>query len=494
MKYNMPLLTGFSCTASAALAGCLIFLFCPASCPGASGKPNVLFIAIDDQNDWVGCLGGNPDTRTPNIDRLASRGMVFANAECAAPSCIPSRCALMTGVRPADSGIYCNMNGHFRDYPELRDRVTLPQYFARQGYHTMGVGKILHHPDKADYNELCPIVYWQNPLPPGIPDNNRRNVQEYLDDWLPLDVDVTEMTDWKMAHWAVERLKRKHDKPFLLACGFFRPHEPWHVPRKYYDKFPLDKLTLPKVKKDDLDDLGPGQRKPNPTIVKIVGDETTWRKGVQAYLASINFADECVGLLLDALNASPYRDNTIVMLWSDHGFHLGEKYHWSKFTLWERSARCVLVCAGPGVTPATRCNQPVNLIDMYPTLLEMCGLPPRADQAGVTFLPLFKDPTKHRDPSITANEKGFTVRTQRWRYIAYHDGAEELYDHDKDPNEWDNLAGKAEFAETKKTLRAFMPKDPLPGRKPDSEPKAKSPKGKAKGKEVAETDIYTAIP
>ena len=178
--------------------------------------------------------------------------------------------------------------------------MTLPQYFAQHGYHTMGVGKVLHHPNKADWDELSPIVYWQNPLPPGIPENNRRNVAEYLEDWLPLDVDAAEMTDWKMGDWAAVRLGRTYDKPFFLAC--------------------------------------------------------------------INFADECVGRLLDALDASPHKNDTVVMLWSDHGWHLGEKLHWSKFTLWEESARCVLICAGPGVKPGTRCEQPVNLMDMYPTL------------------------------------------------------------------------------------------------------------------------------
>lgn len=161
---------------------------------------------------------------------------------------------------------------------------------------------------------------------------------EYLQDWLPLDVSKTDMTDWKMAQWAAQRLKRQHDKPFFLACGFYRPHVPLHAPREYYDKFPLDKITLPRVKLDDLEDLGPRFHRPPPVVKQIVEDELTWRKGVQAYLASINFADECVGLLLNALDASRYRDNTIVMLWSDHGLHQGEKFRFSKFTLWEESA------------------------------------------------------------------------------------------------------------------------------------------------------------
>ena len=459
------------------------------SASAAPVRPNVLFIAVDDLNDWVGCLGGNPDTKTPHIDRLARRGMVFANAECAAPACVPSRSALMTGKKPADTGLYDNPSGEFRRYADLKHLVTLPQYFSKNGYHTMGVGKVLHNPDKTDYDELHDIVYWRNPEPPGVDcEKPARTKEEYLEWWKPVDVKVEEMTDWKMARWAAKQLERRHDKPFFLACGIFRPHEPWNVPPKYYEKFPLDRLTLPKVKKDDLADLGPGQRRPNPTVVKILEDEQTWRKGVQAYLANINFADECVGILLDALDASPYKDNTIIMLWSDHGWHLGEKFAWSKFTLWEESARCVLICAAPGVAAGTRCNQPVSLLDVYPSLLEMCNLPAKAGQAGESFLPQLKDPARKRaQPAVTANPRGFSVRTERWRYIWYYDGSEELYDHDKDPMEWDNLAGKAELAAMKDTLKTFVPQNPLPPRKPDGEPKTKA-------KKVAKVYLDTVIP
>jgi arylsulfatase A-like enzyme len=399
---------------------------------------------------------------------LARRGLVFANAECAAPSCVPSRCALMTGKSPAETGLYDNPNGDFRRYADLKDLVTLPQYFSQQGYHTLGVGKVLHSPVKADYDELNGITYWRNPEPPGVDCvKPPRTKEQYLEWWQPVDVKTEEMTDWKMASWAAKQLERKYDQPFFLACGIFRPHEPWNVPRKYYEKFPLDQITLPKVKKDDLEDLGPRRRQPNPTIVNIVEDETTWRKGVQAYLANINFADECVGILLDALDKSPYKDNTIVVLWSDHGWHLGEKFHWSKFTLWEEAARCVLICAGPGVAAGTRCNQPVSLLDIYPTLLEMCGLPAKAGLAGESFVPQIKDPGCQRArPSVTANNQGFSVRTERWRYIAYNDGSAELYDHEKDPMEWDNLAARPEFAEIMETLKAFVPKNPSPSRNP----------------------------
>ena len=428
-------------------------------------RPNVLFIAVDDLNDWAGCLGGNPDAKTPNIDRLAARGMLFTNAQCPAPSCVPSRGALMTGVSPADSGLYCNRNGGFRRWSDLKGLETMTQYFSRHGYHTMGAGKILHNSNDIDYDERCPITYWRNPEPEGVDCTKQpRTKEEYLAWWKPVEVDVAEMTDWKTTQWTVAQLERKHEKPFFLACGIFRPHEPWNVPPKYYEKFPLENLTLPRIKKNDRDDLGPSMRQPNPVIAEIIEDETTWRKGIQAYLASINFADECVGILLDALDASPYKDNTIVILWSDHGWNLGEKLHWSKFVLWEESARCVLICDAPGVKPGSRCTQPVNLLDMYPTLLQMCDLPKKENLAGKSFVPQLKDPKLARDPSVTANEKGFSIRSERWRYIAYTDGTEELYDHDNDPMEWHNLAGKPEFARIQASMKQFVPINPTPPR------------------------------
>lgn len=454
-------------------------------------RPNVLFIAVDDLNDWVGCLGGNPDTKTPNIDRLAERGMLFTNAQCPAPSCVPSRGALMTGVMPANSGIYCNLNGHFRKYEDLKESVTLTQYFGKHGYHTMGVGKILHNSSDLDYDEHNPITYWRNPEPEGVDCTKQpRTLEQYLAWWRPVDVKMEDMTDWKMAQWAAEQLKRRHEKPFFLACGIFRPHEPWNVPPEYYEKFPLDELTLPVIRKNDLDDLGPSQRQPKPVVSEIVEDESTWRKGVQAYLANINFADECVGILLDALDASPYRDNTIVILWSDHGWHLGEKLHWSKFTLWEESAHCVLICSAPGVKPGSRCKQPVNLIDIYPTLLGMCALPMKEGLAGQSFLPQLRDPALARDPSVTANEHGFSIRSERWRYLVYNDGSEELYDHDKDPMEWHNLAGKEEHASIQASLKKFVPEH----RASPRNPKAKSkPEGSVKPGPTSKPDPPDAV-
>lgn len=437
-------------------------------------KPNVLFIAVDDLNDWVGCLGGHPDSLTPNIDRLAERGMLFTTAECAAPACIPSRSALMTGIAPAKSGLYGNLNGSFRMYPDSENHTTIPQYFSQNGYHSMGAGKILHHPNENDWDEMLKLPYFKNPMPAGPSSESADK------DWRPADAETSEMTDWKMAQWTAEQLKRTYDKPFFLACGFYRPHLPWNVPKKYYDKFPAESLTLPLVKEDDRADLPKTMQRIPASIKNLVEDETKWRSAVQAYLACINFADECVGVLLDALDASEYRDNTIVVLWSDHGWHLGEKYHWSKFSLWEESARCVLICAAPGVKAGSECNQPVNLMDLYPTLLEMCALPEKENQSGISLVPLLKNPkTPRKTPSITASEKGFSLRTDQWRYIRYTDGGEELYDHSRDPNEWENLAENPEYKDIKEVLKGFLPENPVtPRRPPEKAPKKKKKKAK----------------
>lgn len=441
-------------------------------------KPNVLFIAIDDLNDWIGPLGGHPDTLTPNLDRLAKRSLVFTNAECAAPCCVPSRTAMFTGILPEKTGYYDNYCGFYRQNDKLKDVVTLPQYFTAHGYFTAGTGKITHHADVGAWDEFWNKPYWVNPWPEWYDGSTNDRTRE----WVPTPASREEMTDWKSAEWAAEKLKKEYDKPFFIGCGFFLPHEPWFVPKEYYDKFDLDKLTLPEVKLDDMDDVGKGQQKKKSALAKkCIANHDLWRKGVRGYLASINFADDCLGLVLDALDHSEYRDNTIVLLWSDHGFHLGEKYNWSKFKLWEESARCVLMCSAPGVTTGgTRCAAPVNLVDMYPTLIDLCGIPSKDGLGGISFVPQLKNPaTKRNRPSVTANPEGFSLRTEQYRYIWYYDGAEELYDHRKDPMEWNNLAGKPEYRYIKEKLKAFVPKNPAPKY---TQPK----KGKKKKKKLPE--------
>lgn len=450
-----------------------LILICAASTafalPGIAkdSRPNILFIAIDDLNDWIGCMGGHPNTKTPHLDRLARQGVLFTNASTPSPACVPTRCAIMTGKAPATTGLYNNSDGHHRQYDDLKDLVTIPQYFSQNGYKSWGAGKLFHHFYDADYDEVFDNRYWKNPEPEGVDcDKPPRTIEEFLGWWAPVDVPNSEMKDWQAAQWAADVLQQEHKKPFFLACGIFRPHEPWNVPRTYYEKFPLDSLSLPQVLKDDLEDVGEPVKKPYRIAKEIVHDELVWRKAVQSYLANINFADDCLGIILDALERSPHRDNTIVVLWSDHGWQLGEKYRWAKFTLWERSSHCVLMLAGPGIAKEGRTASPVSLQDIYPTLIELCRLPQRKDIDGRSFLPFLENPNMAPStiPAITANELGFSLRGVRHRYIRYHDGSEELYDHMKDPKEWDNLADDPNYAGVKAQLKSHLPEDPAPRR------------------------------
>lgn len=416
------------------------------SANSTANMPNVFFIAIDDLNDWIGCLGGHPDVKTPNLDRLAQRGVLFTNAHCSAPACNPSRASLMTGILPSTSGVYHNPQP-WRDSPALRDAVTLPQHFMAHGYRVVGGGKIYHggFPDPPSWQEYFPSQQKnkpEDPMPPNRPLNGIPNTTQF--DWGPVDVPDKEMGDWQVADWAIRELQKQHDRPFFLGCGFFRPHLPWYVPPKYFDMYPPDKVTLPNVNENDLDDVPPIGKK----IAKPEGDHkkvieyNQWRKAVQGYLASISFVDTCVGRVIDAFDKSPYKDNTVVILWSDHGWHLGEKLHWRKFSLWEEATHNVFMVVAPGVTRAGgRCSRPVSMLDIYPTLIELCNLTPKDELVGKSLLPLLKNPEAKWDrPALTTHGRNnHSVRSERWRYIRYSDGTEELYDHENDELEWNNL-------------------------------------------------------
>ena len=430
---------------------------------GAEDKPNVLFIAIDDMNDWVGCLGGHPDVETPNLDRLADRGVVFTNAFCSAPACNPSRASLLTGILPSTSGVYHN-NQPWR--PALPDAVTLPQHFMAHGYRAVGGGKIFHgaYPDPPSWHEYFPSQTRNkpgDPMPPNRPLNGIPETAHF--DWGPVDVPDEEMGDWKVADWAIGELGKRHDKPFFLGVGIFRPHLPWYVPQKYFDMYPPDRITLPNVKEDDLDDVPPIGKKiarPGGDHKKVI-EYGQWRKAVSAYLASISFADACVGRVIDALDRSPYADNTVIVLWSDHGWHLGEKLHWRKFALWEEATHNVMMIAAPGVTkPGDRCTRTVTLLDIYPTLVDLCGLSYKSELEGRSLLPLLENPNAEwKRPALTTHGRNnHSIRSEKWRYIHYSDGKEELYDREADDLEWFNLAGKPEYAEIKKELSRWLPK------------------------------------
>ena len=427
------------------------------------GRPNVLFIAIDDLNDWVGCLGGHPDTRTPHIDALARRGVLFTRAYCCAPACGPSRAALMTGILPSTSGVYHNPQPW---RPVLPKAVTIPQHFMAHGYNALGGGKIYHgaFPDPASWESYFPSQKQNrppDPKPKNAPLNGIPNTAHF--DWGPIDVPDSDMSDCKVVEWARGELAKTQDKPVFLACGIFRPHLPWYVPRKYFNAFPPEKITLPKIREDDLDDvpaIGRKMAKPDGDHRKVV-QHNQWRRAVSGYLASISFTDAMIGRLIAAFDAGPMARNTIVVLWSDHGWHLGEKLHWRKFSLWEEATHDVLMMCAPGVTkPGGRCGTPVSHIDIYPTLIELCGLKPKPELAGESLVPLLKDPSATRQrPALTTHGRGnHSLRSKRWRYIRYSDGTEELYDHDADEMEWTNLADKAEYAQVKKDLARWLPK------------------------------------
>ena len=276
------------------------------------------------------------------------------------------------------------------------------------------------------------------------------------------------MGDGRMVQWAVEFIERSHDKPFFLAAGIYRPHLPWYVPKKYFDLYPLDRIRLPEVKKDDLDDVPAAGRKMAEARLadfELVKKTGKYKEAVRAYLASISFADALVGLLLDALERSSNRNKTIIVAWSDHGWHLGEKEAWHKRTLWERATRVPFFIVAPGVTrPGSVCNRPVNLVDIYPTLVDLCGLKSYTKSDGFSLVRFLENPEAAWErPSVITYERGnHAVRSERWRYIRYNDGTEELYDCDNDPHEWTNLAEDSKLDSLKKKLAKWLPKSDAP--------------------------------
>jgi arylsulfatase A-like enzyme len=488
---------------SAWLAAILLsLLVVPASADDVS-RPNVLMIIADDLNDWVGCLGGHPDVRTPNIDRLARRGLLLANAHCAAPVCNPSRVAAFTGRRPSTTGIYDNSVVWHEALPGV---ASIPQHFKTNGYYTAGGGKVYHHMPGfnrlTDWNEYFDQVFdgqYQARLargedvknfawPAGFPLNGLpevkalarppQNAKEF--DWGLFDKPDDEMGDGQMVRWAEKFLAAPPKQPFFLAAGIYRPHLPWYAPREYFDMYPPEGITPPPIKENDLDDLPEAgrrmaeQRRGDLELVRRSGQ---YQRILQAYLASITFCDKMVGRLLDALDASPAAKNTIIVFWSDNGWHFGEKQHLHKMTLWARSTRLPLIVVAPGVTyEDTRTSRPVSFVDLFPTLNELCELPQAEGLEGTSLVPLLKDPDHawQRPALVTYLRGNHAVCNDRWRYIRYADGGEELYDHQNDPNEWTNLAGDPKVAAVKEDLATWLPETDAP----DLSGKAKRKKDK----------------
>ncbi len=438
-------------------------------------KPNVLFIAIDDLNDYVNCMNGSIHVPTPNIDKLARSGVLFTNAHCQAPICGPSRASIMTGLYPPTSGNYLQLRDTFikQSNEASRKAIFMPDYFESHGYKSMAVGKIYHNGDAANtFDEYGGMFAGMGPKPVERfnydPSKIEGKVGNTQTDWAPYPTNDSLMTDFQSARWAVDKLNQPHDQPFFMAVGFVRPHVPWYVPQKWFDKFPLDSIQLPPYRRDDFNDIPAFARKVAdapmmPTTEELI-KANQWKEVVQAYLACIAFVDAQVGKVLDALENSNYADNTIVVLWSDHGYHIGEKNRLAKQALWERDTRTVLIFKPLNGEKGLTCSRPVQLLDMYPTLVELCGLPANTMNEGHSILRLIENPKRSWDhPALSFYGVGnIAIRNDQYRLIQYEDESMELYDMITDPNEWNNLALDATHRPTIDRLKNYIPQNWAP--------------------------------
>ncbi|MDA7683531.1 sulfatase-like hydrolase/transferase, partial [Akkermansiaceae bacterium] len=446
-------------------------------------QPNVLFLAVDDMNDWIGSLGATPRAITPNLDKLAARGVNFSNAHTPGVYCAPARAAIFSGQYASTTGCY-RSSDYFTDHPEIEG---LPLSFSKAGYTTLGVGKLYHHmPGSIDVRgwdefylrkpsqrkEGWSLDNWteETPFPDPFPAsvfNKGKEIKGGLFlEWAGLPNDKEEeMADTIRVNWAAEQLGNKHDKPFFLACGIYAPHFPNYCPQKYFDLYERDKIKLPPIKVDDLEDLPERMKRAKTARSKIHKEleaKGAVKDAIHGYLACMSYADAMMGRVLNALEKSPYADNTIVVLWSDHGYHHGEKYDWGKHTLWERTSNVPFIWAGPGVKKGVVTDVTASLIDMYPTFVEMCGLPrPHQKLEGTSLASTLEKPevAKDRDVYLPYMAPGeYAIINKDWRYISYGDDGEELYDLKSDPNEWNNLAENPNYEDTKRLLRKSAPK------------------------------------
>ena len=462
--------------------GCLLIVTgCTHSTPQTDEKekPNVLFVIFDDLNDWEGVMKGHPQSLTPNIDRLAKKGILFSNAHCAGTMCNPSRASVITGLRPTTTGVYINGDTPLDLYKE---KQTLNKHFKENGYYVAGAGKVLH---KFYYEK----DHWDEFIGKHSKGGNWISNREHPEKekikkvsgniaWGGYKSSDSLTFDARSVAWVGERINRKHDKPFFLACGIFRPHIPWFNPQKYFDMHPKKDIKLPLIKDSDLDDV-PLKGKniaysitnfTDPTDLhndlenkehELIKRDGVWEDAVQAYQASVSYADAQFGKLLDALESSPYADNTIIVLWSDHGYHLGEKEHWRKATLWEQVTRVPFIISAPNLNKGVICKEAVSLIDIYPTLLDLCDLPGVEGLDGESLVPQLNDPNKSKEiPAISSLGPLYhSIRDEKYRYISYGNGQEELYDHSKDPEEWTNIAGDPKYNKVKRKLKKYIPKE-----------------------------------
>lgn len=432
--------------------------------------PNVLFIAVDDLNTMLGSYGG--PAKTPNIDRLAAMGVQFNDAHCQAPLCGPSRASLMTGLRPSTTGMYGMVpdNKIISDNPETKDIVLLPKYFEQNGYHTMGIGKLFHiHAPDSLFNESGGRVKGFGPYPEkrfawdGFGTADRKNYGRTSTDWGAFPENDSLMPDHQSVNWAIERLNRTYKEPFFMGVGFLRVHVPLYVPQKWFDLYPLDSIKTTPYLKDDLNDVPPVALKINdlpmmPSTEWAISSGE-WPKIIQAYLACISYVDYEIGRLLNTLENSEHADNTVIVLWSDHGYRLGEKSTFAKHALWDVATKVPLIFAGPNIPKNKEIEQPAELLSMYPTLLELCDLPEYDRNEGKSLVPLMQDKGSNSGMAITTfGMNNHTVKSERYRYIQYEDGKEELYDHRNDPNEFNNLATDPIYKAEIERLKLQLPK------------------------------------
>ncbi|MDE3740921.1 sulfatase [Maribacter polysaccharolyticus] len=470
-------------------------------------KPNVLFISVDDLNDWEGALNGYPKAMTPNMDKLFNEGVLFTNAHCSQPVCTASRNSLLSGIHPTTSGWYSSTGNMKKNYDTvMANHKMLPEHFKDNGYNTYATGKVFHsgesdYKDKTNdfWTEYSPH-FWNN-MEPHIKENGfgyrgtmfypfpkggGQLVQLYGEDNIienykdtnrfyslcggPLeDEDIPEkgMYDEQIANWAVNKLNQKQDKPFFMAVGFIRPHVPYTAPKKYFDMYPIEDIVLPEIPENEMEDI--------PIMGKAIAYGYTPKGGwgdvsakkeilpelIQSYLACVTFVDEQIGKVVDALEKSPYADNTIIVLWSDHGQHLGEKRHFRKQALWEEATRVPLFFKVPNnKSNGQKSHQVVSLLDIYPTLSELCNLPELPKLEGESIVPLINAPETESDRSVltTWYYENHAVRSNDYRYIRYRDGGEELYDHTTDPGEHINLAADPKYASIIEEHKKWLPK------------------------------------
>ena len=436
--------------------------------------PNILFISIDDLNDWSEPLAGNTQAITPNLSKFGEEALNFTQNYCVSPGCNPSRTSTMTGLYPFSSGMYSNYQD-WRKVKKSTETVHLAEYFKANGYFTAGAGKIYHynqvHPDSwDDYYPSQSQNMPQDVMPEVRPASMPAFKYMYgMFDWAKMEEDDSLMGDYRSVEYISSQLEREQEKPFFLATGIYRPHLPWYVPKKYFDLFPLDSIKLPAHYADDTTDLGERAKEliaRGGNYHKHVLAADKWKEAVQAYLASIAAADAMVGLLLDNLAKSKYADNTIVVIWSDHGWQLGEKMHWRKFALWENTIRTLLMIKVPkGLAdelPKAAGSYTTNLtslIDIYPTLIDLTGLPVNKNLEGMSLVPILRNPDTVITRSILTSYDfaDYSVRKDNWHYIQYVDDSEELYDLSKDPEEWHNLVGNDIYDDIIAELRMEIP-------------------------------------